>query len=64
MIYDKCISANVKSNWYKTVVRPAIIYGLKRIPLTKKPEAELEVEELKMLYVSMGVTIIGKIKNK
>lgn len=38
MIYDKRIKAKVKGKVYKTVVRPAMLYGLETVTLTKKKE--------------------------
>ena len=46
------------------VVRPAMLYGLETVSLTKKQEAELAVAELKMLIFSLGVTKMDKIKNE
>ena len=45
-----------KGKAYKSVIRPATLYGLETVPLTFNQEAELEVVELKMLRFSMGVT--------
>ena len=48
---------------YKIVVKPAMLYGLETVPLTKK-QAELAVAELKILRFSLGVIRMDKIKNK
>ena len=64
VICDKRISAKVKGKMYKTVVRPAILYGLEAAALTKKQEAELEVAEMRMLRFSLGVTRVDKIRNE
>ena len=45
-------------------VRPAMLYGLETVALTKRQEAEMEVAELKMLRFSLGVTIMDKIRNE
>ena len=37
----------VKVNNYKVAVRPAMLYGLETVELTKTQEAEMEVAELK-----------------
>ena len=63
MICDRRLSAYPKGKVYKMVVRPAMLYGLETVPLTKKQEAELAVAELKMLRFSLGVTRMDKIKN-
>ena len=61
---DRRLSACMKGKVYKTVVRPAMLYGLETVPLTKKQEAELAVAELKMLRFSLKVMKMDKIKNK
>ncbi|KAK3572065.1 hypothetical protein QTP86_022295 [Hemibagrus guttatus] len=50
------ISARIKGKVYRTVVRPAMLYGLETVSLRKRQESELEVAELKMLRFSLGVT--------
>ena len=49
---------------YRVAVRPAMLYGLETVALTKIQEAEMEVAELKMLRFSLGVTRMDKIRNK
>ena len=44
--------------------RPAMLYGLETVALTKRQEAEMEVAELKMLRFSLGVTRMDKIRNE
>ncbi|KAK3561951.1 hypothetical protein QTP86_019083 [Hemibagrus guttatus] len=43
------ISARIKGKVYRTVVRPAMLYGLETVSLRKRQESELEVAELKIL---------------
>ena len=64
MICDRRLSVCVKGKVYNTVVKPAMLYGLETVPLTKKQEAELVVAELKMLRFSLGVMRMDKIKNE
>ena len=45
-------------------MRPALLYGLETVALTKRQEAELEVAELKMLRFSLGVTRMDRIRNE
>ena len=61
---DRRVSARVKGKVYRTVVRPAMLYGLETVALTSRQVAELEVAELKMLRFSLGVTRMDKIKNE
>ena len=56
VICDRRLSTCVKGKAYKMVVRPAMLYGLKTVPLTKKQEVELAVAQLKMMRFSLGVT--------
>ena len=63
VLCDKRISAKMKGKVYKTAVRPAMLYGLEAVPLTKRQEKELEVAELKMLRFSLGVSRLDRIRN-
>ena len=46
-------------------MRPALLYGLVTVALTKRQEVELEVAELNMLLRhSVGVTRMDKIRNE
>ncbi|KAK3544317.1 hypothetical protein QTP86_009089 [Hemibagrus guttatus] len=47
------ISARIKGKVYRTVVRPAMLYGLETVSLRKRQESELEVAELKMLRICL-----------
>lgn len=64
VICDRKIAPRVKGRMYKSVVRPAMLYGLEAVALTKKQEAELEVAEMKMLRFSLGTTRKDKIRNE
>uniref|UniRef100_A0A087XJI6 Uncharacterized protein n=1 Tax=Poecilia formosa TaxID=48698 RepID=A0A087XJI6_POEFO len=61
---DKTVSARMKGKVYKTVVRPAMPFGVETVAMTKRQEAELEVAEMKMLRFSLGVTRMDKIRNE
>ncbi|KAF7711788.1 hypothetical protein HF521_000799, partial [Silurus meridionalis] len=63
VICDRRVSERVKGKVYRTVVRPAMLYGLETVALSKRQEAELEVAELKMLRFSLGVTRMDRIRN-
>ncbi|KAK3568206.1 hypothetical protein QTP86_000223 [Hemibagrus guttatus] len=64
VLCDQKISARIKGKVYRTVVRPAMLYGLVTVPLRKRQESELEVAELKMLRFSLGVTRLDRIRNE
>ena len=46
------------------MVRPAMVYGLETVAVTKKQVEEMEVAEMKMLKFAMGVTRKDKIRNE
>ncbi|KAK3559119.1 hypothetical protein QTP86_004099 [Hemibagrus guttatus] len=64
VLCDQKISARIKGKVYRTVVRPAMLYGLETVSLRKRQDSELEVAELKMLRLSLGVTRLDRIKNE
>ena len=64
VICERRVPARVKGKVYKVAVRPAMLYGLETVALTKRQEAEMEVAELKMLRFSLGVTRLDKIRNE
>ena len=49
VICDKRLPARVKGKVYSLVMRPAIVYGLETVAVTKKQVEEMEVAEMKML---------------
>ena len=49
---------------YKVAVKPANLYALETVTLTKRQEAEMEMAKLKMLRLSSGVTRMDKIRNE
>ena len=64
VICDSRLPARVKGKVYSSVVRPAIMYGLETVAVTKKQVEEMEVAEMKMLRFVMGVTRKDKIRNE
>ena len=51
IIYDKKVHVKLKSELYKTVVRPAMVYGSECWALRKQEEQRLHTNEMKMLKV-------------
>ena len=49
---------------YKTVIRPAILYGAKTWATTKRQEKRIEVTDMRMLRWMCGVTRKDKIRNE
>ena len=64
VICDRRLPARVKGKVYSLVVRPAMVYGLETVAVTKKQIEEMEVAEMKMLRFAMGVTRKDKIRNE
>ena len=64
VICDKRLPARVKGKVYSSVVRPAMLYGLGTVAVTKKQVVEMKVAEMKMLRFAMGVTRKDKIINE
>ncbi|KAK3566956.1 hypothetical protein QTP86_007012 [Hemibagrus guttatus] len=64
VLCERKISVRIKGKVYRTVVRPAMLYGLETVSLRKRQESELEVAELKMLRFSLGVTRLDRIRNE
>ena len=48
VICDRRVPARVKGKVYRVAVRPAMLFGLETVALTKRQEAEMEVAELKL----------------
>ena len=54
----------LKGKIYKTVVRPALLYGAETWATTRGQEARLEVNEMRMLRCMCGVTRRDMIRNE
>lgn len=54
----------MKGKVYKTVVRPALLYGAQTWAIKKVQEKKLEVVEMRMLRWSCGVTRLDRIRNE
>ena len=64
VICDRRLPAKIKRKVYKTVVRPAMVYGLEMLAVTKKQVEEMEVAEKRILRFAVGVTRKDKIRNE
>lgn len=55
VICDTKVSVRMKGKICETVVRPAILYGMKKVPMKKKKrrQAEMEVAQLRMFRFSL-----------
>ena len=64
VLCDRKLSARVKGNMHKSVVRPAMLYGMETVVVTKRQVGKMEVAELKMLRWALWVTRKDKIRNE
>ena len=58
------LSPRVKGKIYKSVVRPAMLYEMETVTVTKRQVGKMEVAELKMVRWALGVTRKNKIRNE
>ena len=63
VLCDKKMSNRLKGKVYRTMVRPAIMYGSETWALKKDQERKLDVAEMRMLRWSLGKTRLDKIPN-
>ena len=54
----------IKGRLYKVMVRPAMLYGMEAVAVTKAQERKMEVAEMKMLRFSIGTTRLDRIRNE
>ena len=64
ILCDRRISLRVKGNVYKTVVRPAMMYGAETWAVKKAHEKKLDVAEMRMLRWMSGFTKMDRIRNE
>ena len=64
VLCDRRMNMKVKGKVYRTVVRPALMYGAETWALKKAQEKKLEVAEMRMLRWMCGVTKLDKIRNE
>ena len=56
VLCNRKLSARVKGKVYKSVVRPAMLYGMETVAVTKRQVGKMEVAGLKMVRWAQGVT--------
>ncbi|XP_047490929.1 uncharacterized protein LOC125040421 [Penaeus chinensis] len=60
---DKRVPARVEGKIHRTVIQPAMLYGLETVPQTKKATRRLEVAEMKMCRWACGLTMRDRMRN-
>jgi len=63
VLCDKKVPVHLKAKIYKTVVRPAALYGTECWPTARKHEQSLHVMEMKMLRWMQGLTRLDHVTN-
>ena len=58
------LPARVKEKVYSSVMRPAMVYGLEMVAVTKKLVEKMEAAEMKMLRFAMEVMRKDKIRTE
>ena len=56
---DGRVSAKMKERLYKMIVRPAMLYGMEAVAVTKRQEDRIEVAEMKISEIFAGEDKIG-----
>ena len=64
VLCDTRMPVKLKGKVYRTVVRPAMLYGAETLATTKRQESRIEVNEMRMLRWMCGVTRKDKIRNE
>ena len=56
VLCDRKLSTRVEGKMYKSVVRPAMFYGMQTVAVTERQVGKVELAELKMVRWALGVT--------
>ena len=64
ILCDRRIRVRVKGKIYKTVARPAMMYGAETWAVKKAQEKKFDVAEMRMLRLVSGVTKLNRIRNE
>jgi len=64
VVCDRKVPDKLKGKLHRLMVRPAMLYGLETVALTKAQEKKLEVAEMKMLRYEVGVARKDKTRNE
>ncbi|XP_047502966.1 uncharacterized protein LOC125048346 [Penaeus chinensis] len=63
LLCDRRVPAKLKGRIFKTMVRPAMLYGMEAVAVTKGQERKMEVAEMRMLRFSLGKTRLDRVRN-
>ncbi|KAL6520057.1 hypothetical protein OROHE_017200 [Orobanche hederae] len=63
VLCDKKVPLKLKGKFYRSAIRPAMLYGSECWAMKKSLESKLEAAEMRMLRWSCGRTLLDKIPN-
>ena len=63
VLCDKRVPPHVKEKIHKTIVQPAMLYGMETVPVTSSHEKKLEVTAMKMCRWACGQTLRDHVRN-
>ena len=63
VLCDKRVPPHVKGRIHKTIVQPAMLYGMETVPVTSSHVKKLEVTEMKMCRWACGHTLRDHVRD-
>ena len=63
VLCDKRVPPHVKGKIHKSIVQPAMLYGMETVPITSSHVNKLEVTEMKMCRWACGHTLRDHVRN-
>ncbi len=63
VLCDKRVPPHVKGKTHKSIVQPAMLYGMETVPVTSSHVMKLEVTEMKMCRWACGHTLRDHVRN-
>jgi hypothetical protein len=63
VLCDKRVPHKLKGKFYKTAIRPAMLYGTECSPTKRRHIQQLSVAEMRMLRWICGHTILDRVRN-
>ena len=64
VLCDRRVPAKVKGRMYKSMVRPAMLYGMEAVAVTGGQERKMEVAEMKVMRFVLGKTRMDRVTNE
>ena len=63
VLCDKRVPPQLKGKIHKTIVQPAMLYGMETVPVTSSHVKKLEVTEMKMCRLIYDHTLRDHVRN-